>query len=372
MKKSSFRKVLVGALAVAVMFSMSACGNSTGTADGNSSGDSSAQSDSGKTKLYVVNWKDYGTDDKELMKQFEEENDCEIVNTYMQSEDDLLTKLKTSGSGEIDVCLPNCTILPAAIEGDLLEPIDTSKLTNFNSLFDRFKTQKECLGDDGQMYAVPVVWGSTAVAYNTDNVKEAPTTIKCLFDEQYKGKIAFRDDYNDAIMTAALALGQDPNNPSDLDAIKELLLKQKSLNKTYWQTGDEFSKLFASGQIDVGLMWSGQSATMKKDGEPIGFVVPEDGGIGWVDNFAIPKNSKNKELALKFIDYMISKDVQYKWSSNGGPAPSNQEAANAIDPDYAQSAAMDEASLNRLTFMEYRDDKTKQEWNDLWTEVKAS
>ena len=45
MKKSSFRKVLVGALAVAVMFSMSACGNSTGTADGNSSGDSSAQSD---------------------------------------------------------------------------------------------------------------------------------------------------------------------------------------------------------------------------------------------------------------------------------------------------------------------------------------
>lgn len=95
MKKGSFKKLFIGALAVAVMFSMSACGNATGTADGSASKDSSA-SDSGKTKLYVVNWKDYGSDDKDLIKKFEEENDCEIVNTYMQSEDDLLTKLKTS------------------------------------------------------------------------------------------------------------------------------------------------------------------------------------------------------------------------------------------------------------------------------------
>ena len=39
----------------------------------------------------------------------------------------------------------------------------------------------------------------------------------------YSGKIAFRDDYNDAIMAAAIVLGQDPNNPSDLDAILRYL-----------------------------------------------------------------------------------------------------------------------------------------------------
>ena len=113
-------------------------------------------------------------------------------------------------------------------------------------------------------------------------------------------------------------LGQDPNNPSDLDAIKELLIKQKDLNRTYWQTGDEFSKLFANDQVSVGLMWSGQSATMKQEGEPIGFVVPEDGGIGWVDNWAIAESSQNKELAYSFINYMIGEDVQYEWASTGG------------------------------------------------------
>ena len=80
-------------------------------------------------------------------------------------------------------------------------------------------------------------WGSTAIAYNTDDVKEAPKSMKVLFDETYSGKIAFRDDYNDAIMAAAIVLGQDPNNPSDLDAIKDLLIQQKKLNKNLLADG---------------------------------------------------------------------------------------------------------------------------------------
>ncbi len=361
MKIKTIKRIVAGVLSMSLIFSLAAC-----------SGGNGGSADSGeKTKLYVVNWKDYGSDDKEFVKTFEEANNCEIVNTYMDSEEDLLTRLKTSGEGEIDVCLPNCTILPAAISAGLLEEIDTSKLSNFDSLFERFKTQEECF-DNGKMYAVPFVWGSTAIAYNTNDFEEAPDTISILFDENYKGKITFRDDYNDAIMTAALVLGQDPNNPTDLDAIKELLIKQKALNKTYWQTGDEFSKLFVSGNISVGMMWSGQAATMKQEGEPISFTVPEDGAIGWVDNWAIPANSSNKELAYRFIDAMLDKDFQYNWASSGGPAPANQEAADMIDPEYAASAAMDEESLSRLVFMQYRSDDVKKAWNELWTEVKAA
>lgn len=62
---------------------------------------------------------------------------------------------------------------------------------------------------------------------------------------------------------------------------------------------------------------------MKNEGEPIAFVVPEDGAIGWVDNWAIASGSQNEELAYAFINYMLSKDVQYTWASTGGPAPTN-------------------------------------------------
>ena len=354
------KKLLSVFLACALIFSFASCGQKAEEEGTNE-----------PATLTVVNWKDYGSDNADFVKQFEEENNCKIVHVYMSSEEELLTKLRTAKEGEIDVCLPNCTILPSAINDGLLLELDTSKLTSFDSLFDRFKSQEECFRD-GRMYSVPWVWGSTAIAYNTDEFSEPPASVSILFDPRYEGKITIRDDYNDAVMLAAIVLGQDPNDPSDLDAIKAKLIEQKSLNKTYWKTGDEFSKLFAGKQISVGLMWSGQAAFMKQEGEPIGFVVPEDGAIGWVDTWGIAKGSQNQDLAYKFIDALISEDFQYNWASTGGPAPVNKDAASQIDPEYAASCGMDEESLNRLYFMQYRTDEVKKAWNELWTEVKAN
>lgn len=351
-------------LAVILVFSLAACGGQQ------EAGDDAADTAEPAT-LTVVNWKDYGSDNPDFIAQFEAENNCKVVHVYMSSEEELLTKLRTAKEGEIDVCLPNCTILPSAINDGLLLEIDTAKLTNFGSLFDRFKTQEECF-KDGKMYSVPWVWGSTAIAYNTNDIPEPPKSIGVLFDPQYKGKIVIRDDYNDAVMLAAIVLGQDPNNPSDLEAVKAKLIEQKPLNVTYWKTGDEFSKLFAGNQISVGLMWSGQAAFMKQDGQPIGFIVPEDGAIGWVDTWGIAKGSQNPDLAYKFIDALISEQFQYDWASGGGPAPVNKDAAGKIDPEYAASCGMDEESLNRLYFMQYRPDDVKKAWNELWTEVKAN
>lgn len=353
-KKTLLTLFLILAL---ILSTLSACGG------GGTEGDQ-------PTKLYVVNWKDYATDDKDLVRAFEEANNCEIVNTFMSSEEDLLTRLRTSAPGEIDICLPNVSILTSAINDGLLEEIDVSKMENFDAMFERFMTQKECM-KDGKYYALPFVWGSTSIAYNTDMITSPPKSMNVFWDEKYKGQIAFRDDYKDALMIAAMVSGQDPNHPTDLDAIKDLLIEQKPLNKTYWETGNEFSTLFANKQIALGVMWSGQAATMKLEGEPIGFTIPDEGAVGWVDNWGISATSNNKDLALKFIDYLIGYDVQYNWATSGGPAPVNQEAAEALDPEYAAAACMDEESLNKLHFMEYLSEDVKATWNELWTEVKA-
>jgi spermidine/putrescine transport system substrate-binding protein len=259
-------------LAVILVFSLAACGGQQ------EAGDDAADTAEPAT-LTVVNWKDYGSDNPDFIAQFEAENNCKIVHVYMSSEEELLTKLRTAKEGEIDVCLPNCTILPSAINDGLLLEIDTAKLTNFESLFDRFKTQEECF-KDGKMYSVPWVWGSTAIAYNTNDISEPPKSIGVLFDPKYKGKIVIRDDYNDAVMLAAIVLGQDPNNPSDLEAVKAKLIEQKPLN-VHNGRPHEFTKLFAGNQISVGLMWS-VGGFQKQKGEP-SLIVPEDGAIGWVD-----------------------------------------------------------------------------------------
>jgi spermidine/putrescine transport system substrate-binding protein len=324
----------------------------------------------GKQTLVVVNWKDYGSDDPELLKGFEESCNCKVVHEYMASEEELLTRVKTGGVGKLDVILPNASILPVAIQEGLLEEIDVTKLENYQYINDTFKNIPEN-SKDGKVYAIPWVWGSTSIAYNTDLIKEEIDSVNVLWDEKYKGQIAFRDDFNDAVMLAAIATNQDPAKPADLAAIKQKLIEQKPLNRTYWKTGDEFSKLFANKQIAVGVMWSGQAAKMKKEGQPIKYVIPKEGAIGWVDNWAIVKNSPNKELAMKFIDYMIGKKFQTDWVNKGGPAPVNTQVVDKLDPAFVQELGLDQETISKLFFISYHTEEEKKAWNELWHEVKA-
>lgn len=324
----------------------------------------------GKPVLRVLNWQSYGSDDPEAVAVFEAANNCVVEHIAMQSEDDLLTKLRTGGKGELDVVLPNPSVLPKAIEEGLLLELDTAKLTNYGKLDATLKDLPENKKGES-VYAVPWVWGSTAIAYHTERASR-PTSIKALFDPAYEGRIAIRDDYNDAVMIAALALGQDANHPSDLDAIKRLLTEQKPLNKTYWETAEEFHQLFSAGQVDIALMWSGEAASMIKDGQPIAYVVPEDGAIGWVDYWGICAKSQNTDLAYKFVDYMISKEFQAAWFEKGGNAPANTEAAAAASQEDIAAAALTDADRARLSFIAYHDDAERTVWHELWLEVKAS
>lgn len=321
-------------------------------------------------ELVVVNWKGHGSDNPDVVNKFEEANNCKVIHEYMASEEELLTKLRTGGVGKIDVVLPNPSVLPKAINEDLLQEINPEDLTSYPDIADKFKGLPENK-KDGKIYAIPWVWGATAIAYNENLIKEDLDSIDVLWDEKYKGKIAFRDDYNDDVMLAAIALGQDPNNPADLDAIKAKLLEQKPLNRTYWKTADDFTKLFANEQITLGVMWSGESAKIKLSGQPIKFFVPKEGAIGWVDYWGLVKDAPHKDLALKFIDYMIGEEYQANWANNGGPAPVNTKAIAKVDPELVEAGAMDEESLNKLHFISYHEDSVKKAWNELWQEVKA-
>lgn len=379
MKKRFFSCVIVFVVSISLLFGLAACGasnqqqpsnNSNNSSDNSSKSSSNTDTNAKKATLVVVNWKDYGSDNPDAVKKFESENNCKVVHEYMASEEELLTKLRTGGVGKLDVILPNASVLPIAIKEGLLEEINTGELKNYQNVFDKFKKLPES-SNNGKTYAIPWVWGSTAIAYNTKLIKENIDSVNALWDKKYKGFIGFRDDFNDAIMTAAIVLGQDPNKPSDLNAIKQKLKEQKPLNKTYWKTGDEWSKFFANEQITIGLMWSGQAASMKKAGQPIKFVVPKEGAIGWVDNWGIVKNSPNKALAMKFIDYMISEDFQKNWVNNGGPAPVNKLVADSLSEDFKKDSGITEDILNRLFFISYHDQEVKKTWNELWQEVKS-
>ena len=98
--------------------------------------------------LHVLNWQGYGTDEAWAVKDFEAKNGCKVVHDYFNSEEEMLTKLRTN-PGTYDVVLVNSSYTAAAAKEGLLQPIDTSKITNWKNLTPKLR-DSSYLNTDGK------------------------------------------------------------------------------------------------------------------------------------------------------------------------------------------------------------------------------
>lgn len=335
---------------------------------------SGAKNNSAKT-LTVANWKGYGSDCDYVLEKFEKEYNCKIVHQYIDSEEDYITMMKQGGEGTIDVMLPNLAYMQKVINSGVVEPLDKTKLDNYDNLIPKMRDAKDLSGKDGKLYAVPWVFGTTSLAYSTDEINDKPTSLSILFDPQYKGKMAFNDDVTTAILTASLYLNEkDPYNP-DLDKVKKTLIDAKNNSKLIWATSDDFSKAFSSGSVVVGNLWSGTATRLASEGSKIDYVYPKEGVIEWQDNWAIAKNSKNQDLAYKFINYMTSEEFLKKYTSDASaepPVPCNQKVLDKMSDDDKKAIFIYPSLPDNMVMQKALSDETMKQWDNLWNEVKAS
>jgi spermidine/putrescine transport system substrate-binding protein len=323
--------------------------------------------------LRVLNWQGYGSDESWALDQFEQLYGVKVEHDYITSEEELLTKMRTS-PGVYDVVLPNIAYLKIAMDEGLLDPIDTSKLDNWDSLLDRFKSL-ESIRQGSDVYGVPWTWGATAMVYNSEVYPDGFDSWNVFWDEQYAGQIGWWDSYEDSTVLVGIELGDPtPYSPDDLDAVQAKMRELMPNVRTLWTSEDEFDKLFANGDINMGVFWSGSAARAKNAmGLPMEFIIPKEGAIGWIDTWAIAKDAPNPEAAYKFIDYMISADFYVKWDTEvGAPTPTSQATLDGLPEDSFNRAVMGNPEVvSRLIWMETVPENERQQWNQIWEEVKA-
>jgi spermidine/putrescine-binding protein len=358
------KSVVVAALAAAVL-AVAGCGS-----------DDSSGGGGGSNTLTVLAWKAYGADDPWAVKEFERQTGAKVKFVYMTGEDQMLQTLQQGGVGKIDVTLPNLQYVQPAVQRGLLQPVDQAKVTTWDELSPQF-TKLPSIRSGGKLYAVPWVQGATSLTVNPKAVKPTPDSWKILWDPASKGKVAFYDDPTTAIMTAALYLGEDPQNP-DLDKIRTALQEVKANSKLFWASANDWTKPYSTQTITMGNLWSGLAGTLKADGKPLEYIFPKEGTVRWGDNWSIVKDAPNADLAYKWINFMTSKEYFTHWITKPGPnqqlaVPVNTGAVDALPKDaatklsagklinYSGPAAFQAGvPLDRL-----------QKWTQLWEEVKA-
>ena len=79
---------------------------------------------------------------------------------------------------------------------------------------------------------------------------------------------------------------------------------------------------YMEGEVNLGMIWNGSAFVARQAGTPIDVVWPKEGGIFWMDSLAIPANAKNKEGALKLINFLLRPDVAKQVAETiGYPTP---------------------------------------------------
>ncbi len=332
-----------------------------------------AASTAGADELHVLNWQGYGTDEAWAIKLFEERTGTKVVHDYFNSEQEMLTKLRTS-PGTYDVVLINSNFTGQAASEGLLQPIDPAGISNFADLSPQMRDHRY-FTVDGKLYGIAWVWGVTSFAYNTEKIKEKPSSIEALWDASNAGKVGWRDDAVESIQLGALATGQDMNNPSDFAKITAKLEALKTQINTFWSSEDEWNKHLSGGDFDIAVYWSGSAARSKKAFNlPVDFVIPPEGAIGWFDGLSVAANAPNAGAAAKFIDFMVSPEFYVKWDTDvGAPASANGKANAALPADAFNNAVLgDPETVKRLQWMAPLSDEQRAKYQEIWDGVKTS
>ncbi|WP_147481226.1 PotD/PotF family extracellular solute-binding protein [Streptomyces shenzhenensis] len=334
-------------------------------------GAGSAGSSGGKT-LTVGIWKGYGADLSWVATQFKQETGASLKFVYIDSERNLLDLMKKADGG-IDVGLPNIQYIGDGIDGELFHELDTSELTNFGHIYPQFADRKE-LRKDGKLYGIPWTYGSTGLFYDDRVFKTAPTSLSVLWDSKYKGKIAVNDNATVEIPTAALYKGEDPQHPG-LGTIEPALKDLKANAKLLYSSTDDLAKALSSGTVVAGIGNNDAIGGLIGSGQThLKYTVPEEGAVGWIDNWAISAKTKNLGLAYDWLNYMTGSKFLTKWADtpeDASPAPANQKVVESLDSSVTSRLQADPAKISSLALQLPMPTARMQSWEDLWQKVKA-
>jgi putative spermidine/putrescine transport system substrate-binding protein len=203
----------------------------------------------------------------------------------------------------------------------LLEPLDFS-------IIDKTKLDPRFVTD----FSVGSFYYSFVIGCNKDAVKECPKTWADLFDTaKFPGKRAFYKWSAPGVIEAALLADGVPADklyPLDLDrAFKKLDTIKGDI--IWWDSGAQSQQLLASAEAGFGSFWNGRLTALAATGVTV--ETSWTNNITAADSLVVPKGTKNKEAAMKFIAHATDAASQASFATATGYAPVNLGSTELMD-----------------------------------------
>jgi spermidine/putrescine transport system substrate-binding protein len=324
---------------------------------------------SARNELNVLTWCDHT--DPNLLKPFEKQHNVRVNLKEYDGTGVALALLEQSQPGDWDVFVVDSIDVKRVVKLGLLQPLNKGDFP-WDDIFPEIRTP-ELNSVGGKFYAVPEKFGYNTIAYNKkkvdpDDMRDAAV----LWNPKYKGRIAVYDYYIPVIEMVAIGIGIKPTelNSSHLPAIKEKLFEIKELSAL---VGDvvQVQTALATGEVDM-IAGGGEFAVsvLHKENPDLDWVLPNQGGVRWQQAIAVFADSKKKDLAIKFIQYILSPVGQGRLATSScyWAMPANSKAV--LTPEQKMILRWDEQPkfLANSYFYLQPDESFDKAMLDVWTE----
>ncbi|KDB08542.1 hypothetical protein LIG30_2341 [Burkholderia sp. lig30] len=278
-----------------------------------SPGDLAAQS-SNENVLRVLAWPGYADDD--VVNVFQSRFHAKVEVTFVDSDEALWSRMHSASPPPYDVLAANTAEIQRYAHDNLLSPLDLSRIPNRRRQLSNFQKLSGIGGlvRNDLAYAVPFTYSSMGLIYDREQVPVAPHSMLELWNPRFRGKVL---DFNSAqhnFSFAALALGyRDPFHltPAQTRTVARKLVDLRRNLLTYYTVPEEATALFV--QHHAALMFGNygtqQVELLRRAGANVGYVVPDEGALAWLDCWAMTRGAGNRALALEWINFMLEPAV---------------------------------------------------------------
>ncbi len=253
-----------------------------------------------------------------VYEPFEKICGCKIVVETGNSVQRLAKMEENKDHPVVDMAVVSMADALNASRKGLLDKIDTSKLANFNKLYDIAKDPNH----DGM--SVGYTFYSTSIVYRSDKMKI--DSWADLLKPEYASHIAWPNVSTTggppSLYMLGLALGKDaPDLAAPIAAIGE----KKDDIVTFYETSSQLVQLMKQEEIWAAPTGRFAWAPFTKLGMPIAWATPKEGQTGGMNVMILTKGSKNQALAMQFMDFWLSTEVQTKLAEKMVDSPANKE-----------------------------------------------
>ncbi len=262
-------------------------------------------------RVVLATWPNYH--DPANFDAFTELTGAAVQVNVFGSNEEMLAKLQAGATGW-DVFVPTNYTITTYVGEDLIEPLDTALLPNYDptAYNPRFA---EAGSVDGKLYAVPKDWGTTGYVVNTDHtggvVMDSWKQFWDMARAEFSGRGMVHDYQLTTIGNALKYFGYSFNSvdTTELADAEKLLIDVKP---HLFAISSDYQPSMRSGDAWMSMAWTGDGKQLNTDMPEIVYVLGKEGGEIWSDYYAVPKGAPHREAAYALINFLLDPAVNAK------------------------------------------------------------